>query len=118
MQYASSSAPLWVDATLLPRSRLFAFEPLGLQNSHVESFTSYHMRLAEAHCVPLGTLIHVAVAPQLQNTFVAQEPSRNVTNFLRAAALLNSHGVSAADWVQALTALTLRTDLPLLTMLP
>jgi transcriptional regulator with XRE-family HTH domain len=118
VQSASPSAPSRVDATLPRRSRLFALEPRALQTSAVESFTSYLMRLAEAHSVPLGTLIHVAVAPRLQNAFMAQGPSRNVTIFLRAAALLNSHGVSASDWVQALTALTLRTDLPLLTMLP
>ncbi len=118
MQGASPSAPSRVDATLPPRSRFFGLEPRSLQTSAVESFTSYLMRLAEAHCVPLGTLIHLAGAPWLQNAFVAQGPSRNVTIFLRAAALLNSHGVSAAEWVQVLTALTLRTDLPLLTMLP
>jgi hypothetical protein len=118
MQSASLLAPSRLDAIQPPRSRLFAIEPLALQTPAVESFTSYLMRLAEAHCVQLGTLIHVAVAPRLQNTFVAQGPSRNVTIFLRTAALLNSHGVSAADWGQALTALTLRTELPLLTMLP
>lgn len=118
MQSASLPARSQLDAILPLRSRLFALKPHALQTSAVESFTSYLMRLAEAHCVPLGTLVHVAVAPQLQSAFVAQGPSRNVTIFLRAAALLNSHGVSASDWVQALTALTLRTDLPLLTMLP
>ena len=118
MQSAFPSDPSRLDAILPPRSRLFALKPHALQTSAVESFTSYLMRLAEAHCVPTGTLIHVAVAPRLQNVFLAQGPSRNVTIFLRAAALLNSHGVSASDWVQALTALTLRTDLPLLTLLP
>lgn len=112
------SAPSRFDALLPPRSRLFALPPLACQPSAVESLTSYLMRLAEAHCVPLGTLLVSAVAPLLAQPSLAAGTSRAMSSFLRAAFLLNSHGERAADWVQTLTTLTLRSDLARLTMMP
>lgn len=118
MLSALPSAPSRFDASLPPRSRLFALPPLAPQPSAVESLTSYLMRLAEAHCVPLGTLLVSAVAPLLSQSSLAAGSSKNMSSFLRAAFLLNNHGESTADWVQTLTTLTLRSDLARLTMLP
>jgi DNA-binding XRE family transcriptional regulator len=112
------SAPSRYDALLPLRSRLFALAPLAHQPSAVESLTSYLMRLAEAHCVPVGLLISQAIAPLLPKPYVAGGQGRQISRFLDFAASLNGLGVVAVDWVQVITTLTQRFDLSQVTMLP
>lgn len=46
--------------SLPSRSRLYRLAPIGLGTAYVESLTSYIIRLAEAHSLPVGyTLPHV-----------------------------------------------------------
>jgi len=39
-----------------PRARFYPLEPIGIGTPLVESLTSYLLRLAEAHGVPVGVL--------------------------------------------------------------
>jgi len=39
-----------------PRSRFYPLKPIGIGTPLVESLTSYLLRRAEAHTVPVGTL--------------------------------------------------------------
>jgi transcriptional regulator with XRE-family HTH domain len=101
---------------ILPRSRLFSLEPIGIGTPQVESLTSYLIRLAELHCLSLPILISRLISPYLQTTFPKQWSSRSLGALFQKARALQSHGDLAKDFVQALEALTLRKDLSFLTL--
>lgn len=101
-----------------PRSRLFPLTPRACGTPYREGLASYLIRLAQAHCVPVGVLLSHAFAPLLPKPYVAGGQGRQISRFLDFAASLNGLGVVAADWVQVLTSLTCRPDLSLITMLP
>src|SRR3954470_10698817 len=48
---------------LLPRSRLFSLEPIGVGTRLVESLTGYVARLAEAHHLSVAILFGYELAP-------------------------------------------------------
>lgn len=95
---------------LLPHSRLYNLEPIGIRTPYVESLTSYVTRLAMAHCVDVGKLVVSVIAPLINKTSL----SVGVYETLR---VVNSTGVVAEDWVKAIGDLTLRLNLADLTML-
>lgn len=110
------------DLTLYPHplhSRLYAFEPLGVGTPYVESLTSYMARLAEAHSVPLRTLVKQELLPLLKRDYLSNPFGNSLDAFwVEAARALNGIGMLARDWAQVLERLTLRTDLQFLTLLP
>ena len=55
-----------------PRSTLYGLVPVGIGTPEVECLTSYITRLAEAHCVFPGILMHNLVGPFLQHSSVYQ----------------------------------------------
>lgn len=98
-------------AIIPPRSRLYALEPVGVGTPLVESLTSYLTRLAHTHGVTVEKLAAAELAPLVNKSEkMAREkfsaPSRNL------------NGISG--WtpltIEALESLTLRADLPFLTM--
>ena len=98
-----------------PRSRLYCLEPIGIGTPLVESLTSYVNRLAEAHNIPVKTLIAKEIAPFIDVSYVGSRTSVQVYNkFIRA---INGFGVIATAWVKALEIQTKRGDLCFLTML-
>jgi hypothetical protein len=48
-----------------PRSRLYSLQPMAIGTQHVESLSSYIMRVAEAHTVSVRTLILKEIFPDL-----------------------------------------------------
>jgi len=101
---------------LQSRSYLYHLEPIGVGTSEVESFTSYLVRLAQAHGIRTGKLIEQEIAPRSGQTHLIGTPSLN--GFLSVfARSLNGTEILAAKWTQILEQLTLRNDLRFLTLL-
>ncbi len=102
-----------------PRSTLYSLEPVGIGTHLVECLTSYITRLAEAHCVFPGILMHNFIGPFLQQSSVYQE-SRESMAVGQAQHTESFNGtaqkrVGAA--VYALECLTLQRSLRFLTLL-
>ena len=93
-----------------PRSRLYSLQPMAIGTQHVESLSSYIMRVAEAHTVSVRTLILKEIFPDLSTM-----PTN--THF---SGLHSLNGMSACfeQWVAILGKLTSRRDLCALTLLP
>lgn len=92
---------------ILPRSRLYSLQPIGLGTPHVESLTGYIARLAEAHCIPPGTLI----AHEFTD-LVKQSGGHSYLHQVNSCTeVLNGTGQMAEAVVQVLEQLTLRDDL-------
>lgn len=114
---------LWIqEPQFIPSpSRLFHLEPIGIGTCYVESLTSYVARLAEAHSVPSGTLLAREVRPLVRHGD-ATNPlnSGSIVALYGQASVkaLNGTQIGAKQLVFALEALTKRTDLQFLTMLP
>jgi len=97
--------------SLPPRSQLYHLAPIGMGTPLVEGLSSYLLRLAEAHhVVPLQLVHHV-------RDIVAEKRDFSSLTIANSHAL-NSHTGLAQRWVDALSSLTLRSDLRFLTMLP
>ncbi|MEH1867798.1 MAG: TniQ family protein [Nostoc sp.] len=106
-----------------PRSRLFSLEPIGLGTPYVESLTSYVVRLAETHSITTSKLVTSEIVPILRQEDSSYTSNKNSYIFSsigssKARGALNGTGVMSSNLVQALTSLTLRSDLCFLTMLP
>jgi hypothetical protein len=109
--------PFWdlAPPAIPARSRLYPLEPIGVGSGEVESFSSYLLRLAAEHCLPVSALFEEIVAPLVRES---RHPSNTgYPGFVlhNAARAINGMGMTAAACVQALESLTLRTDLRWLT---
>jgi AraC-like DNA-binding protein len=98
------------------RSRLHHLAPLGINTPYVECLTSYLSRLAQSHHVLPSKLIQQEIKSCLPRGYQGQ--GLRGTQIYSCARTLNGTGVMAKDWVGALEALTFRSDLSFLTMLP
>lgn len=98
---------------LPPRSRLNNMSPIGLRSSLVESLTSYVARLANSHCLPVGTLMEKEIAPVINKA----HGGANLHKIYNHTSTLNSTGVMAFDLVKALEKLTGQKNLDLLTLI-
>lgn len=95
-----------------PRSRLYSLEPVGIGTSGVESLTGYIARLANAHYVPVGSLI----ADELESLGSQTQKHSYLHQINGCTEVLNSTGQMASDFVRVLESLTLRQDLYYLTL--
>jgi hypothetical protein len=100
------------------RSTLYALEPIGLGTPLVESLTSYITRLAEAHCIFSGLLVGKMIAPLVPGYSPDEKQQGLFADAGARSNLFNGIGLPATYVVQALSTLTLRTDLRYLTCLP
>ena len=100
-----------------PCSRLFHLEPIGVGTPYVESLTSYVSRLALAHSVPPRTLLAIEIGPYVKTNYLPNTRSLVAIYGQDSVRALNGTRRQATQLVQALEALTLRTDLRFLTML-
>jgi hypothetical protein len=92
---------------------------MGVGTPMIESLSSYIVRLASAHCVTVGTLVGTEIAPLINKPYLTGRRSATIsTQFSYISRAVNSFGVTAIDWVNALQKLTLRQDLRFLTLLP
>ena len=101
-----------------PRARCYPLEPIGIGTALAEGLTSYLLRLAEAHALPV-----IAFADELRRCAVAAvrgavARKKNCGCPYRPLAY-SANGVdeSAANLVHALGVATLRDDLKHLTLL-
>ncbi len=102
-----------------PRSTLYSLEPVGIGTPLVECLTSYITRLAEAHCVFPGILMHNLMGPFLQQSSVYQG-SRESMAVGQAQNTQSFNGTAqkrAGAAVYALECLTLQRSLRFLTLL-
>ncbi len=94
---------------VVARSRLYSLAPAGVGTAFVESLTGYVARLAEAHAVSAADLVRREVSRFLTPGGVS--PST-------LSYAINGVGDSTKRWVQAVEAVTLRSDIRCLTLLP
>lgn len=102
-------------------SRLNNLDPIGKTTPHVESLTSYFIRLSWSHCLSPGRLFAAVMAPLLNKAYLSKTHNRAawLSRSLRArSAAINGTGLMALDWITLLEQLTDRQDLRSLTLLP
>ncbi|WP_129125939.1 TniQ family protein [Geomonas oryzae] len=97
------------------RSRLYNLKPIGIGTPFVESLTSYIVRLSNAHCVNVSTLVAKEIAPFMTQTYSNR---RAVSGFFNRCAAINEFGMIASTFIRAIENLTLRKDIIFLTMSP
>lgn len=109
---------------LLPHTRLYHLEPVGIGTMKVESLSGYIARLAATHCVSPSALCVGEVMPVINQIKLSQKGEVGSSygqylnaNFYSAAPALNGMGVIAEDWVRAMESLTLHSNLRYLTAL-
>lgn len=99
-------------------SRLYGIEPVGVGTPMVESLTSYVIRVAMAHCVRVGTLVATEIAPVINKRYLTQRKSGTISpHFCSVAGMMNSYGITATDWVNAMRTLTMRQEVQFLAMM-
>lgn len=86
--------------------KLFSLQPIGLKTSMIESLTSYLARLAEAHCVTVGTLIGKVVAEELGKEYLLKSCIHGGSRFYEQGGVFNGLGKQAEDLSRALYNLT------------
>ena len=100
------------------RSTLYAPEPMGVGTRWVESLTSYLTRVASAHCLFPGDLIRTMIVPRVSG----YSPFKRLQGAFRDGGeqsfLFNGVGRPAMRVLEVLETLTLRPDLPYLTLRP
>jgi transcriptional regulator with XRE-family HTH domain len=101
--------------TGFPRSKLYGLNPCEVGNVWTESFTSYINRLGWRHGVAPLVLIQQEIVPILDLEWGKKFTSHNPSVFRSSAMGLNGSGNFAASWINALSQLTMRSDLSSLT---
>ena len=94
-------------------SRLYSITPLYVENSLVESLTSYISRLALAHCVYPGILME----REVKQAIGKKHSSANLHNLYSFTGAINGFGTMGLDIVNALEQLTLQKQLSSLTLI-
>lgn len=77
---------------------MFSLEPMGIGTAMVESLTSYLSRLAEAHCVTVGTLISQVISEELGKSYIIESSQKRGT--------LNGMGALTEEFIRAISNLT------------
>jgi hypothetical protein len=108
--YVESESP----PARLPRSRLFALEPIGIGTAYCESLISYLIRLAWEHSVGVRELFRREIFHLCGNLGGLHYP----IFFNKDARSVNGVGIYARTFAQAAARLTSRKDLQFLTLLP
>jgi hypothetical protein len=96
------------------RTLLFNLEPIGLGTGACESLTSYLVRLASVHSLPLRRFVSRLLPSQAPGVL----PQCDAKFFRVHAATINGPGSYAQRFVDVLGTATGRRDLSLLTLLP
>ncbi len=99
------------------RSRLAHLPPRGVGTVEVECLTSYVVRLADVHCVDVGTLVRCELLNLLERAPHRGRCPAGLEQYAAAnVAALNGVGVAELAWEASLSRLTLRRDLAGLTL--
>jgi phage terminase Nu1 subunit (DNA packaging protein) len=102
------------------RSYLVHLPPIGIGTPAVESLTGYIARLAAAHAVETGVLVHRELLPRIPRTrgVLAGQLPVKMPAYSCEAHVLNGSGDRSRLWVSLLEQLTCIHRLDLLTALP
>jgi hypothetical protein len=107
--------PIETEMPFVPeRSRLYNLEVMGMGTPLVEKLPSYIYRLAQAHRVPVSTLVQSEWLPCVSKLY----PSKQYKIRQGKGISLRNIQLEGSAWVEALEALTKRQDLRFLTLLP
>jgi hypothetical protein len=102
---------------LPPRSRLYCLAPAGTGTAKVECLTSYINRPAWKYRVGPRVLVAQEILPQLRGAHYVQAAPNRLGSFGRSRSMsINGQGEVARAWAEAIETLTMRTDLPFLTL--
>jgi hypothetical protein len=116
--------PAWehTSSSRIPtRSYFYHLPPLAVGTPHVESLTSYLVRLAEAHDISAGVLLTQELLPKVREAFrrhAYQANGKIESTFVYEAHTLNGLSQRSHDWVNVLENLTGVRGLHYLTMRP
>lgn len=98
------------------RSTLYNIEPIGVGAGHVESLTSYLMRIAFSHNVAVGTLMNKLIIPEMGKEYLKRSSTGGGNRLYDAARSLNAYSEISFELVQVMEKLTSRNDLSNLTL--
>ncbi len=101
-------------AVVRPPTVLYNIAPIGVGTGRVEGLNSYLIRLANEHCLNVRTLIREVIVRHAQSLQATQQPGFNH----QAALSINGGGFYAQSFADTLNALTGRSDITRLTLLP
>lgn len=87
-------------------TKLFSLKPIGLNTELVESLTSYISRLADAHCLSVGTLIGKVLTPLLMKEYLKNSTENGGSRLYDFACEINGLGEQAYDFANVLSLLT------------
>lgn len=108
---------LFPEAHIPPRSTLYSLAPLGVGTPGIESLTSYVNRLAQVYHVGPRVLVAQHILPHLSEAYYVQTAPGSLGGFGRTRSMvINGAGPVALDWAEALSQLTMRSDLRQLTL--
>lgn len=108
---------LFPEAQIPPRSTLYSLVPLGVGTPGIESLTSYVNRLAQVYHVGPRVLVAQHILPHLSEAYYVQAAPGSLGGFGRTRSMvINGAGPVALDWAEALSQLTMRSDLRQLTL--
>ena len=96
------------------RTMLFNLEPIGVGTAQCEGLTSYIVRLAKEHSLPIRRFVSRLLFSETPD----QQPRCDAKFFRQYAATINGVGSYAQRFAQALNRATGRSDLELLTLRP
>jgi hypothetical protein len=106
---------------ILPRSRLYHLEPIGVGTAYTESLSSYLCRLAQEHRVTSQKLIMGEIAPHMMGqNYEFSLIKKNVSTLFSnsdAKPAINGMRTKTQSLVQGLKELTQRKDLKFLSLL-
>src|SRR5258705_10034638 len=96
----------WEDRTIdwPVRSRLYHLEPIKKSGVVVESFTSFFLRLAAAHCWPPWVLVKHEITVGSNRKWIDENGHCDLLGKL--ASSLNGHGETAAEILRTVELLT------------
>ncbi len=107
---SNTGTGIFEELTIPRRSELYHLEPIGIGTHYVESLTGYAARLAQEHSVTPSTIMKRVI--DMVPTFKDMP-----TNFGKVDRSLTGAGIGAFNFVKALEALTMRSDLAWSTMI-
>lgn len=101
-------------APIPARTMLFCLDPIGIGTAQCESLTSYLVRLAREHSLPVRRFVSRLLFSQA----IEARPQCDAKFFSQYAATINGVGPYAQRFAQVLNHGTGRTDLEMLTLRP
>lgn len=98
------------------RSELYSLEPIGKNTPYIESLSGYITRLSNSHCITTSNMISKIIAPKINKNYI-NDVMNGASSFFASSFAINSTGLMAKQFAEAMMQLTLRSDLEQTTLL-